>query len=417
VWLSLAPKVLLKGVKMSMTLQKKTSTLVTDCEEMEALYPVFKISLKPGSRFEEQTISYIELPEEGHGEPLWHEKLEFRFRDIEADGPILPYEDKVGGVDMGPKRPQVKVCFLKDDPRNKAFQEFELRVRCAYIGMKTGLIEAFPQILTFFPIKVQLKPDRHSRADQPPQTAYQVGVITRALEVIPLDNLFENMTPAQSAAYAAMNTAGLLVSKACLIDEKPVEVYVFDGLKSRVHQKSESLFFEMNLRHASYPGDVRKYRFDGDTRDLSNIKHWGIKIPRLMKMPDDRYAMIEGSNWTEEGGFTPITGPKDRNRFIATMRFFPEKVMASGKNFRTWWSVNTILKQPEESRMKSGDDYGEDIVDTEGKILKTFSLGTLLIKSREARRTEQPAGSPASARVVRGSAQQYVEDPEQLDEE
>jgi hypothetical protein len=207
------------------------------------------------------------------------------------------------------------------------------------------------------------------------------------------------------------------VSKTCLIDEKPAEVYVFDGLKSRVHQKSESLFFEMNLRHASYPGDVRKYRFDGDTRDLSKIKHWGIKIPRLMKMPDDRYAMIEGSNWTEEGGFTPITGPKDRNRFIATMRFFPEKVMASGKNFRTWWSVNTILKQPEESRMKSGDDYGEDIVDTEGKLLKTFSLGTLLIKSREARRTEQPAGSPASARVVRGSAQQFVEDPEQLDEE
>jgi hypothetical protein len=173
----------------------------------------------------------------------------------------------------------------------------------------------------------------------------------------------------------------------------------------------------MNLRHASYPGDVRKYRFDGDTRDLSNIKHWGIKIPRLMKMPDDSYAMIANSNWTEEEGFTPITGPKDRNRFVATMRFFPEKVMASGKNFRTWWSVNTILKQPEESRMKSGDDYGEDVVDAEGKILKTFSLGTLLLKSREARRAEELVGSPVSARVVRGSAQQYDEEPEQLDEE
>jgi hypothetical protein len=377
----------------------KTSqiTIITSYDQFEFLYPIVTVSqivTKKGQPFKKQSIQYIEL--RPGAEPTLHSKVLFRLRGIECDGPILPYQVSRDGKDMSVKRPMIKTCATKESEHYDLFLELDLRIRAAYMLTETHLAEAFTDILTFFPLEVELKPDAYASSSS--EKAYQVMVITKKYEILPLDDIFKNMKAEQKSAYERMKSTGLLQNKDCILEDDKAEkitagVFVFSHLKPRIHEKSGRIYYEMNLSHTRFPDGpdgkpVEKYFSPGDDRPgIADINQWGIRIPILQYTSTGGYAMIKGSNWVEEEGFKPVTSARETNKFIGTIGFFPDQVMMVSTQSKTWWRIETICKQPEPSHVGGSPDYGEDEVEPEGT---TSSLKRLMFKAPPA---PAPSGS------------------------
>jgi len=314
------------------------------------------------------------------GKVIIFETTKFRKRGAECDGPILPHEKKVGTMELGPKRPCLKIVANPEDDFFHFLLKIELTIRSGYEFAKSRLNEAFPDLLTFYFRDVTLPPTRTAPNGIP---AHEVLVVGKNGAVKTLSEFLpQNLNAVQTAAVAQLEKDKRIVEKDVIDEQAPQaassgspsqaktrKTYVFESIMPKIDAKTGRLYLEMHLFHKTFPKDPngqdgpRKYRGPENPyrTEMSDVKQWGIEIPLLVKVDGGGYAMVQGSDWVQDPTFRAVTKDKEHNNFIGTLNFQVDSVMEGSGNVKVWWKCSAC-KQPEVSSRAQTEDYGEEII-------------------------------------------------------
>lgn len=355
-----------------------STIVITSLEEFNNIVVIMTGSLGPQG-YRDQTIKFGRIQEvNGRVTVTVFDDTKFRIRNMETNGPILPHEHNVRGMTMNVNRPQVKVCCLPGTEQFELMNAIDLNVRAAFEFLVTGLGKVFPELMTFTLSPIQLKVGgREARID----IGFEVMAVLTNGTILPLSKYLPaggvGLTPQQREVVGAMDAGPRIVYKPYIPEDyvqgsNYPETYVFGKIKTRVHEKTGRLYFDMNLAHKSFPNvngvEVRKYLSKDNPYHpgMSDIHQWGITIPMLIRSSVG-YSMVRGSDWTKQPDFRAVTRNGEKNNFVSTITFNPEVVMEGSGNVKPWWRC-FLCKQPEGSSLGREYDYGEDIVDPDGPL-------------------------------------------------
>ena len=374
------------GVYSSMfikTLYKMSNTIeISTLEQFKGMVA----TVKKGSGQFDQEIKWHRIGSGAEqGKITTYDVTKFKRRNVECDGPILPYEAKKKGQDMGPKRPCIKTISAPGTEELEFLKAIDLTVRAAYELSGTKLGQAFKDFLTFTYRPIKLMPGRNEKE---PKDAYEVmvvgttGWIKPLSECIPEGGTYDEK---QTEAISLLEKGKRIIEKDCVdtsvkdcgtsssvpggASSSPTKLpsckkFVFDNLVPRIHEKTGRLYFEMHLLHRSYPNDTRMYRGPKNPHNpaMSDIKNWGITIPILAKTKEGGYVQFRDSDWTKDPSCKPVTKDGEHNNFIGTINFSVGEIMEGSGHVKTWWKCS-VAKQPEPSTMTNDNNADEEIVD------------------------------------------------------
>lgn len=251
----------------------------------------------------------------------------------DAIGPILPHIDTKnlpgkGAVDMGPKRPCIKIPVSNKDSRFEFIVYIDKLIKASYVFGMIDIQIKFTEIKTFVPGEKKSVSARGSTI-----VGYELCALLETGEIISLYKFLINKGADGVPFFAKLEVYNKFIK------EYDGMLLMSDG--SSYHAKSERFYLTMNLHHKNFPTQDRKYRKVKEEMPGDNtLQGWGITITSLVEVPPgEEQVASELSqyekryydnkiNWAPKAECISRTG--DRFGFKARIYFVPDSCSSTG---------------------------------------------------------------------------------------
>lgn len=339
-----------------------SSKLITTLEDLQSMVSITKGQIRTGGGKSDQVVTFAQIgTDKDQGKVFHYDKVSFKYMAVECDGPALPHEKKVGTMELGPKRPLVKLILSPGQAEYQFHITLDQMTRAGYEFNRAKLREAFPELLTFTYETTTIAP---TRANSQGKTGYEVIVVaTNGAMKSLAEYLPAQLNKQQEEAVAQIDKDKRLTEVECIDEDgKKYKTFVFADLEPKIDAKSKKIYTEMNIPHSSFPDNIRHYRSPEHPYrpSMSDINNWGIVINRMVANASGGFNFDPTTDFCKEPGFHAVTKPGERNPFIGRVGFAVECVMEGSGHVKVWYRA-TVWVMPQKSSAAS-DDFGEEAI-------------------------------------------------------